>query len=459
METFSVTREQAELLLNKSEGHFSDVKSRRISPAKLSQSVAAFANADGGELHVGIEDARAGGDRWQGFEREEDANGLVDTLTRAFPPGEVFSYSFLRCAEFNGLVLRVEILKNPSVWEDTARSVYLRRGAQNLRLHDREDIRRLEYNKGSISFEDSKLDVGDEFLLGSETLGRFLESVVPTADPPTWVRKQRLVIDGNSIVAGAILFSDEPQVILPKAAIKLYRYQTSGQPSREALEGQPETIEGSAYEQIKKAVARVVEIVERIPVMRESGFESIRYPDTAIHEVITNAVIHRDYSVNDDVHIRIFDNRIEIFSPGRLPGHVTIQNILDERYARNQKVVRLLNKFPDPPNKDVGEGLNAAFEAMRELQLKEPEIEEAEAGVLVALRHEKLAKPEQAIAEYLRHHEEINNTTARGITFIGSENAVKRIFQKMVGAGIIERIPDRPQAKTAYRKGPKFPFE
>jgi ATP-dependent DNA helicase RecG len=149
----------------------------------------------------------------------------------------------------------------------------------------------------------------------------------------------------------------------------------------------------------------------------------------------------------------LFNNRIEIYSPGRLPGHIKPANILDERLARNQKVVRLLNKFPDPPNKD----LNTAFEAMRALQLKDPDVAETPSGVLVTLRHEKLASPEQKIVEYLSRHEEINNTTARSITFIGSENSVKRIFQKMMGADIIERIPDRPQRHTAYRKGPKFP--
>lgn len=201
---------------------------------------------------------------------------------------------------------------------------------------------------------------------------------------------------------------------------------------------------------------RVVEIVERIPVMRDSGFEAIVYPNNAIHEIITNSVIHRDYSSNDDIHIRIFNNRIEIYSPGRLPGHISTQNILDERLARNQKMVRLLNKFPNPPNKDVGEGLNTAFEAMRALQLKDPDVEETASGVLVTLRHEKLATPEQKIADYLRHHDEINNTQAREITFIGSENTVKRVFQKMMKAGIIERIPDRTQRNTAYRRGDNF---
>jgi ATP-dependent DNA helicase RecG len=57
----------------------------------------------------------------------------------------------------------------------------------------------------------------------------------------------------------------------------------------------------------------------------------IVYPAEALHEVITNAVLHRDYSVADDVHIRVFENRVEVESPGRLPAHITPQNILAER--------------------------------------------------------------------------------------------------------------------------------
>jgi ATP-dependent DNA helicase RecG len=63
--------------------------------------------------------------------------------------------------------------------------------------------------------------------------------------------------------------------------------------------------------------------------------------------------------------VRIFDSRIEVQSPGRLPAHVTPKNILDERFARNGALVRLLNKFPDPPNRDAfpihaAEGLRTA---------------------------------------------------------------------------------------------------
>jgi len=146
-------------------------------------------------------------------------------------------------------------------------------------------------------------------------------------------------------------------------------------------------------------------------------------------------------------------------SPGTLPAHITIKNILDERAARNPKIVRLLNKFRNPPNKDVGEGLNTAFEAMKKLRLKQPLIEQKENGVLVTLRHEKLGSSDQMIVEFLRINDQINNSIARELCSIGSENTVKRIFAKLVKAGVLQRVPNRPLNKAGYVRGPKIPAE
>jgi ATP-dependent DNA helicase RecG len=140
--------------------------------------------------------------------------------------------------------------------------------------------------------------------------------------------------------------------------------------------------------------------------------EEILYPDETLHEIITNAVLHRDYSIAADTQIRIYDNRVEVQSPGRLPGHITTKNILDEQAARNPRLVRIVNKFPNAPNKDVGEGLNTAFQAMKALKLKEPEIVETETAVIVHIRHSPLASPHEAVMSYLDRHDEITNSMA-----------------------------------------------
>ncbi len=151
-----------------------------------------------------------------------------------------------------------------------------------------------------------------------------------------------MIVDDRPTVAGAVLFSDEPQLNLPKAAIKVHRYKTRDDGgTRETLAFNPLSIEGNAYQQIYATVALIKKITEEIPLVTLTGLEKIEYPTEAIHEVVTNAVIHRDYSINDGIHVRIFDNRIEVASPGTLPAHVTVANILDERFARNPKIVRI----------------------------------------------------------------------------------------------------------------------
>ena len=99
----------------------------------------------------------------------------------------------------------------------------------------------------------------------------------------------------------------------------------------------------------------------------------------------------------------------------------------------------------------MGEGLNTAFAAMNELKLKPPEVEDKKTSVLVRIRHERLASPEEIINEYLQTHDEITNITVRHLTGIGSENQVKRIFQKMIRAGALEAVPGRSLRYSAYR--------
>jgi ATP-dependent DNA helicase RecG len=189
-------------------------------------------------------------------------------------------------------------------------------------------------------------------------------------------------------------------------------------------------------------VAKTKEIIENEKVLGETGLEDLQYPDKALHEIVTNAVLHRDYSLASDIHIRIFDNRVEILSPGSLPGHVTEANILNEQFARNGNLVRLINKFPNAPNKDVGEGLNTEFTEISELRLKKPVIRELDNGVLAIISHEPLASPEKIVMDYLETHFEIHNSTARELTGIKSPDSMKSVFYKLRDSGLLEKNPD-----------------
>jgi ATP-dependent DNA helicase RecG len=281
--------------------------------------------------------------------------------------------------------------------------------------------------------------------------------VVPSSEPEAWLRKQELIKEEKPTVAAIVLFSDLPQAALPKrTGIKVYRYKThDAEGTRETLVGQPVSVEGCAYDVIKEAVAVTKNTIEGMQILGTKGLEAVTYPTETLHEVITNAVLHRDYGVADDVHVRIFDNRVEVESPGRLPAHITPRNILKERFARNGSIVRIINKFPDPPNKDVGEGLNTAFRAMEDSRLKAPVISERDHSVMVQIKHERLASAEDIIMEYLENNALITNRVARGLTGIRSENSMKTVFWRLRDRNLIRQVPGRSGFASAWEKKPK----
>jgi ATP-dependent DNA helicase RecG len=455
MQTTQLSSDEVKRLFQLHEGHFLDFKAKDILPAKLSRTISAFANSDGGEVYLGIREPSLGGEKsWDGFPSLENANAHIQTIVSILPLGHGVRITPLSAEGQRGLVLQVEVTKSRDIIKTTSDEVYVRKGAQNLRLDRPEELERLRLNKGLSSFEAMTVDASSDVVANSEATIAFMLEIVPHQEPDKWLRKQHLVIGDKPTVAGTVLFADEPQALLPKrCGIKIYRYRTSDdEGTREALEGVPTTVEGCAYRQVYASVTETKKIIERIRRMTPQGLVAVEYPEETLHEIITNAVLHRDYSIPDDIHIRVYDNRVEVESPGSLPGHITPKNILDERFARNGNIVRVINKFPNPPNKDVGEGLNTAFRAMKRLHLKEPEIVQRDSSVLVLIRHEQLASPQELIMEYLATHPTIRNGEARDICVIREDWRVREIFADMVAAGMIEKIPGSTTRNTAYRK-------
>lgn len=452
-----VTEDQAKRILEAEEGHFLDLKSKNVAPHKLTRTISAFSNASGGELYIGIDEEVVGPKKfrkWVGFDDVEAANAHVQCFEQLFPLGQYYNYVFLRSEKRSGLVLQANVNKTREITKASDGIVYLRRGAQNLPLKTPEALARLKLDKGLHSFETETIDADINIITNSTPILEFVLTVIPTVEPDEWLTKQRLIRSDKPTVAGVLLFADEPQAFLPKrCGLKIYRYRTSAdEGTRETLAFDPITIEGHIYSQIKTAVAKTVELVEGIQKLGPKGFEAVSYPFETLHEILTNALLHRDYSIPVDVHIRIFDNRIEVESPGRLPGHITPKNILQEQFARNGSIVRIINKFPDPPNKDVGEGLNTAFAAMTKLRLKPPIIQETETSVIVHIKHDPLASPEEAVMEYLGGHIEIVNRIGREITGIASENSMKNVFYRLRDRNLIEPVPGKTGFSSAWRK-------
>ncbi len=178
-----------------------------------------------------------------------------------------YEVTFLKHPVLATYVLQVTIFKTQAIVYCTDGKVpYIRKGAQNLPCDTPEKIRRLELDKGISSFENevvAESDLSD--VNDSQVWEIFKNNIVPDTNTVAWLRKQRLLIDEKLTVAALLLFSEEPQICLPKrSSIKIFRYQTSGEAERDTLVGMPITIEGCAYSQIYEAVSKTKEIIESI---------------------------------------------------------------------------------------------------------------------------------------------------------------------------------------------------
>jgi ATP-dependent DNA helicase RecG len=445
-------------ILESQESHFLDMKAIDIVPGKLTRTISALANADGGEIYLGIaekkttENGKSENIRlWEGFKKQEDANSFITTIDNLFTTEEECNYEFLSFSN-KDLVLHIEIPKTKRLIRASDKDVYIRRSAENKRQSE-EGIRRILYDKGIESFENQTIsDVEIEELTKSNAMLNFINNNDINLEPLQFLNKQKLIRKNLPTVCGILLFSELPQAIIPKnCGIKIYRYKTTDDEGiRESLAFNPITIEGEIYSQIKSAVEKTKEIVESIPKLSDCGLEKVSYPIETVHEIVTNAVLHRDYSLADDIHIRIFDNRIEIESPGKLPGHITVKNILDERSSRNGNLVRIIYKFPDPPNKDIGEGLNTAFRAMKMLGLKHPIIEEKEHSVIVYIRHELLASSEEIILDYLSKYEQITGSKIKKLCHFKSDNDYRKTMKGLTERNLISRVENTKGKNTAY---------
>lgn len=322
MEQIEITPEQRDNILLFEENHFGDLKSKLIRPSKLTNAVSAFANASGGEIYLGIEelDARNKVRKWDGFSDIEEANAHLREITRQSPLGGHFSGVFLYCEGESGYVLQIQVNKTKDIIYASDKKAYVRKGAQSLRVDGEDSIQQLKLEKGIHSFEDDTVEMDLVEITNSEVILNFLLDVVPSAEPEPWLKKQNLISNNKATVAGALLFSEEPQAVLPKrSAVKIYRYKSKEEVGdRDTLAFDPLTIEGPIYDLIYSSVDKAKELVEGIQKLGPKGLENIVYPEETLHEILTNSVLHRDYSIASDVHIRIFDNRLEVENPGKL---------------------------------------------------------------------------------------------------------------------------------------------
>ena len=453
--------------------------------AKMLETICAFANSEGGLLVVGIGDPKDAKptdkppQRLWGVQENPEAFDELQRKCRTHfnPPIGTLSFYRLPCTLCDGSaghVALVRVGKSERVHSVVDGGTWSRGDASNRQLAATE-ITDLSYRRGERSAESEPVPVPLALLetdawrafLGHRGLraGSMVEqlqriglaevvngSTADGVDPEVQPRR-----------AAVLLFADEPGSLLAafgaRADIRLMVYagKEVGSGATPNLRKPPKTIRGPLIEQIDLAVREVLDELAQGLTLASSGFKTRhKYPERVVKEAIVNAVIHRDYRLNRDIVVRIFDDRITVESPGALPGTITPANIERARSkARNPLVAQNLREFPVPPNIDDGEGVRMMFGEMSAAHLYPPQyrqtLDTAVEGVAVTLLNEERPPAWVQVSDWIDRNGPIANADVCRIATVDTLRASK-MLKGWVDRALLERLPGRARSNAAYRK-------
>jgi ATP-dependent DNA helicase RecG len=175
-----------------------------------------------------------------------------------------------------------------------------------------------------------------------------------------------MIEDGTPTVGGLLLFGKHPQTFLPQSGLIFVKFLGKEARGRDGLAGYGRRveIEGPAARIIERAWQVVNEEMRVEAVVNGLRREEVpEYPRFAVREALVNAVCHRDYRLSGRrVEIRMYDDRLELISPGGLPGYITLDNIVDEHFSRNPRLVAGL--FQWGYIEELGLGIDRMIEEM-----------------------------------------------------------------------------------------------
>jgi ATP-dependent DNA helicase RecG len=379
--------ERGRALVNAREDQWLDRKSSRISGRDLADSLVGFANAEGGSIVIGLWNGQVEGvDRAAGGRVAQWQQAAFDFTM----PTVVCRSRLVECVNDAGQadhLFLIDVDTSERVHANRRDEVFLRVGDENRRLTfaQRQD---LLYDKGQSSFESTAVEGAELEDLDGALLAAYA-GAVGHPDPQRLLAARGLITpNGQLAVAAILLFAEQPQRWLPEANIRVLRYRGNerGTGARQQLVND-ERIDGPIPTQLAQARK---EIAKRLPKRRALGrggrFESVGLlPQDAWLEAVVNAVVHRSYSVSGDhIRVEIFDDRVEVESPGRFPGIADTKDPLHiTRFARNPRIARACADLRY--GQELGEGIRRMYEEMRLAGLADPTYFQTSGSVRVTL--------------------------------------------------------------------------
>jgi ATP-dependent DNA helicase RecG len=419
----------------------------------LAETLVAFANGDGGTIVVGVD--RRGKPIGTVYPEEVEI-ALRTAETRCRPP----IHTGWEQIELAGAsVIAVKVARSSELHSLADGRVLIRMGTENRPLGG-DAIRQLAATKSSGDFEGEVVAGAQRSDLDDQVIQEYIEKreerqrrhITESIDE---VLQSIGAIDilGQPTVSGLLLFGKQPQHYLPSAGLVFVKFIGTeprgegglpGYGRREEVNGPLARVIEGAWEIVweEMHVGAVVKGLERE--------ERTEYPPFAVRECLVNAVCHRDYRLKGRrIEIRMFSDRMEVISPGGLPGFITVDNLVEEHYSRNPRIVSGL--FQWGYIEELGLGIDRMIEEMTQAGHAPPQFKAKPDSFTVTLSNikERRAVPvwEKAMNErqaraltYLREHGQITSREYQQLCPDVSTETLRLDLVDLVDRGALIRI-------------------
>lgn len=383
---------------NEHENKYFDRKSAFIKPSDLTQHLSAFANADGGTIVIGITDKTRiiegidsiGGDA---------LNELINAPRTCCKPMPQVQEEILDITNENGKADHLLLLHVQKSIDQVIRSTndrtWLRIGDRSVEVLG-DNLRNLEYAKNARHYEDEINKDAQLTDLDEELLTKY-KIIIGGEDLTTLevLRARGFVkTDGagvDRLTNGAVLlFAKNILQFYPNSRIRFLRYDgTFAQVGMKINIVRDEIIEGPLLQIMDQARLFISSQLREFTMLNpQTGkFQVVpEYPEFAWLEGIVNAVTHREYAMSGSyIKVSMYDDRLEIESPGKLPNIVTLDNIRETRYSRNPRISRVLTEFGWV--RELNEGVKRIYSDMEAFFLDPPIYAEPEQSVRLTLKN------------------------------------------------------------------------
>ena len=420
--------------------------------ARLAEVMVAFANGDGGTVLVGVDSA--------GYPKSNVYSEDVDGALRAAelhcrPPVQVnWEVQDLRGTP----IVAIFVPRSTELHSLDDGRVLVRVGTANKPLGG-EAIRQLAATKSSADYEAepvpgaSRADLDDaiiaEYLDEREKRGR-----KHLGSPDELLAEIGAVMPGGApTTCGILLFGRNPQAFFPHSGLVFVKFIGTELRGEGGLPGY------GRREEIGGPLARIVERVWQVTLeeMRIGAVvkglereEKTEYPPFAVREALVNAVCHRDYRLRGRrIELRMFSDRMEVISPGGLPGFITVDNLVEEHFSRNPRIVAGL--FQWGYIEELGLGIDRMIEEMTQAGHPPPQFKAQPHSFTVILSNirerravptwEKTMNERQARAlTYLREHGSIANREYQQLCPDVSAETLRIDLADLVNRGLLLRV-------------------